>query len=192
VLAKPGLAFKEMSRVMAFTHHKAQCEGCHETRHTSTRHRRRNPKLNTPPASPSWSSVRRPFWVWQCSPAENRVVLPQGLTFWPRGSYLIQNRSSIILCLDFRQWIVPCFVFKTSRFRIRWEAAEHERSRTLDRVFRWIEEHVEPCCIEPSRAEKHVQDDKRNMCWTELDGRGKGVGGLLLLFLYSGIWCLHL
>jgi len=30
---------------------------------------------------------------------------------------------------------------------------------------------------EPRRAEKHVQEDKRNMHWTELEGGGGGTGG---------------
>jgi hypothetical protein len=47
------------------------------------------------------------------------------------------------------------------------------RTKNIDLLFCWMKEHVDSAAwfySEPSKAEKNVQDDNRNMCWTELDG----------------------
>jgi hypothetical protein len=53
------------------------------------------------------------------------------------------------------------------KIRAKLKCEEH------DIFFCWIEEHVDGVVlfyVEPYRAEKHVQKDKKNMCWTKLNG----------------------
>jgi hypothetical protein len=66
-------------------------------------------KYHPPP--PKSSTVRRPFWSWQCR-AENRVVLPQGFTFWLWKLLKYKRKHTFSV----PKWLVPCST--AGRFRL--------------------------------------------------------------------------
>jgi hypothetical protein len=103
------------------------------------------------------------------------------------------NRKEIRLFWVLESMQVDSSMFGMFRFRIRWAAAAQEiiqaEHRAFDMSFCWTGEHVEPRAAwfyaEPSRAEKHVQKDKRNRArW------GWGGGGYLGSHLFYPLFCL--
>jgi hypothetical protein len=139
-----------------------------------------------------------PHWALsgtqQCSPVENLTVLLQGFRFFHLLSFaVIQVQKSIIStqCRKVCQWLVLILSGKRSEFQTWHPTTEH-----------WVEEHLKlhvlfaehwkPFCMVSCRTlqgEKGVEEDKRNMCRTELN-RGY-LASCIKLFVNSlmgGVW----
>jgi len=78
------------------------------------------PRLVRDAKYPPSSTIWRPFWALQWSPAKNRVVLQQGWDFLTVEVIEIRNKIHVPHSLNLLQWIVAWSIPEESTFRIPW------------------------------------------------------------------------
>jgi hypothetical protein len=127
--------------------------------------------------------VRRWFQAWQCSPAENCVVLPQGFKIFALFDFVsgvnLKNKHSYsasdAMLMD--NPILPAGVDRGFNLRLHaktcaqnivaMKTSKKERSSFLEEVKK-IENRVAWFLAELCKGEKGLQKDKRNQRRTEL------------------------
>ncbi len=107
-------------------------------------------RLKSPPSSTDWPP---PFWSWQCSPAENRVVRPQSLIFW--WWKLMKHKRkhpSFSAWIYLSQWSQAYSIPVKFRIRFRRAAAaknkkDSEIKEHLQSCFAKWKKRIEPCYL---------------------------------------------
>ncbi len=131
-------------------------------------------RLNTtPPPPPGSSTVWRPFWSWQCSPART-------MWFWLVVSVSYSNiLKKLFLFLNLCQLLINCFITRKFWFRILWDLQPkilliNQKDRYWVILQTKKADGGEPCCMVLCKT----MQGPKNMCKNTMKtGAGQSLMG---------------